>query len=972
MIRKYLIIVLGLLLQAEAVCFSQTQNLQSTLLTYFQNYPLSCSARGEIIKLENFKIYNDSHEIRIYVSETFGVQRLTKSAVKEIYKDIEKLLPQEYKGYRVLVYTKGVLIDELPVGGWEQGTGPHRKWNISGHTGNAWVTPLQRPYITSKGLEGRHISLWASHGQYYSLKEKAWRWQRPRLFCTTEDLFSQTFVIPYLIPMLENAGAIVFTPRERDWQKHEAIVDNDTPDQNGTYSETNGALSWVDGAMGFAQRKSVYVDGENPFTHGTSRQIATQTKRTGVSYATWTPTIPADGRYAVYVSYTTVPTSVSDAVYTVRHRGQTTRFRVNQQMGGGTWVYLGTFDFAAGNSAENCVTLSNQSNYRGHITADAVRFGGGMGNIARGQSDYQCVSGKPRFLEGARYYAQWAGAPYEVYGNKESTNDYAEDINVRSLMTNYLARGSAYLPGDSGLCVPIELSLAFHTDAGFSAEPRVIGSLGVYTTAPNDGIYDSQLSRFASRDVCDLVLTQVEDDIRALYGNWTRRQMWDRNYSETREPAVPSMILEMLSHQNFTDLQLAHDPHFKFHFARAAYKGILRAIHTLHNDREVIVQPLPVKAPAASVTPFTRQIELTWLAVEDPLEATAKPTGYVVYHAEGDNDFDNGTLVHEAHYELENANPEVLHRFRITACNEGGQSMPSQEVCAFISLRGAKRALVVDAFDRLAAPMSFDNELAQGFDLDGDPGVPMAQMPGYCGRQICFDKAGIGREGYGGLGHSTAELEGMIIAGNTMDWCTRHARDLISASNGLITISSCTQDAIGRGTLDLRNFQLMDLVFGLDKIDGYSRQQSKVFTPQLRQAASDLSRSGGSLLVSGAFVGSDMTTQNDRLFTRSILKYEYAGALDADSLTNITGMGASFDIFRRLNEQSYSVPAVDCLAAVEGGFCSMVYSPSGESAAVAYQGPSYRSFTMGFPFESITDRNIRLALLQGILQFLLP
>ena len=182
MIRKYLIIVLGLLLQAEAVCFSQTQNLQSTLLTYFQNYPLSCSARGEIIKLENFKIYNDSHEIRIYVSETFGVQRLTKSAVKEIYKDIEKLLPQEYKGYRVLVYTKGVLIDELPVGGWEQGTGSHRKWNISGHTGNAWVTPLQRPYITSKGLEGRHISLWASHGQYYSLKEKAWRWQRPRLF----------------------------------------------------------------------------------------------------------------------------------------------------------------------------------------------------------------------------------------------------------------------------------------------------------------------------------------------------------------------------------------------------------------------------------------------------------------------------------------------------------------------------------------------------------------------------------------------------------------------------------------------------------------------------------------------------------------------------------------------------------------------------------------------------------------------
>lgn len=29
--------------------------------------------------------------------------------------------------------------------------------------------------------------------------------------------------------MLENAGAVVYTPRERDTQKNEIIVDNDTP-----------------------------------------------------------------------------------------------------------------------------------------------------------------------------------------------------------------------------------------------------------------------------------------------------------------------------------------------------------------------------------------------------------------------------------------------------------------------------------------------------------------------------------------------------------------------------------------------------------------------------------------------------------------------------------------------------------------------------------------------------------------------
>lgn len=48
------------------------------------------------------------------------------------------------------------------------------------------------------------------------------------LFCTTEDQFTQSFILPYLIPMLENAGANVFTPRESGiQQKQEVIVDND-------------------------------------------------------------------------------------------------------------------------------------------------------------------------------------------------------------------------------------------------------------------------------------------------------------------------------------------------------------------------------------------------------------------------------------------------------------------------------------------------------------------------------------------------------------------------------------------------------------------------------------------------------------------------------------------------------------------------------------------------------------------------
>jgi hypothetical protein len=70
-----------------------------------------------------------------------------------------------------------------------------------------------------------------------------------------------------------------------------------------------------------------------------------------------------------------------------------------------------------------------------------------MGNIARGGA----VSGLPRYLEGARYSAQWAGMPYSIYGDEKRANDYADDINTRSRMVNYLSGGSVYNPKEKGL-----------------------------------------------------------------------------------------------------------------------------------------------------------------------------------------------------------------------------------------------------------------------------------------------------------------------------------------------------------------------------------------------------------------------------------------------------------------------------------------------------------------------------------------
>lgn len=291
------------------------------------------------------------------------------------------------------------------------------------YKGIPWVYNGSRPISITKGLQNRHLSIYASHGRYFNKNKNRWEWQRPNLFCTNEDLYTQTIVVPYLIPMLEKAGAIVFTPRERDWQKNEIIIDNDNKTLLPYYTEINIKQEWKDaGIKGFANTEKYYDDGENPFEMGTTRAAkSSAVKGCEISYQ---PNFPEKGQYAVYVSYPAHKKNVPDAQYIVYHQGRKTVFYVNQQMGGGTWVYLGTFDFDSGCNSGNRVVLTNESSYSGFVTADAVRFGGGMGNIKRKNT----ISGLPRCLEGARYYAQWAGAPDSVYRSKNGTDDYKEDI----------------------------------------------------------------------------------------------------------------------------------------------------------------------------------------------------------------------------------------------------------------------------------------------------------------------------------------------------------------------------------------------------------------------------------------------------------------------------------------------------------------------------------------------------------------
>lgn len=837
-------------------------------------------------------------------------------------------------------------------------------WGSIDYDGAPWVENVSKPVKFKKGLYDRHLTVWASHGRYYDNKKGVWKWQRPNLFCTTEDLFTQTIVYPYLLPMLENAGAVVFTPRERDWQTEEYIVDpdgglNSTADDYKEYSEMGPWQST--GRPGFAARGGSYVDGQNPFTDGRCRMLEAS-KKADKAFVKYQPTFRKAGRYAVYVSYQTVPGSVDDAHYTVFHRGQATELRVNQQMGGGTWVYLGTFDFDAGNNIYNCVMLTNQSRRRGVVTADAVRFGGGMGNIERGG----VTSGLPRSLEGARYWAQWAGAPYTVYGGRGGQDDYADDINTRSKMLNWLAGGSDYVPTRDGLGVPMELSLAIHSDAGYHPNGKDIwGSLAICTTNFNNGQLASGVTRQASKKLASALLDNVTADLQKEYGRWAKRYLWDRNYSESRLPEVPSAILETVSHQSFPDMLMAQDPNFRFSLARSVYKTLLRYVCQMHGEKAVVA-PLAPQGLRVEIV-GKDQVRVSWRPQVDKLEESAEPDAYILYTASGHTDFDNGEKVKGTSKKLKIA-PGVQYNFRVTAVNKGGESFPSEVVSVYLQPGAARTVLVVNGFNRLSAPEVVDDVAQQGFLLQEDAGVSDGLMAGWAGEQECFDRSRMGREGPGGLGYGGNEMAGHFIMGNTFDYAETHVAAIAAARRYNVVTASA--DAVEQGYVRMTDYAAVDLYTGLNRMMPYSLKYYKAFTPTLQRLLRAYTLAGGRLLVSGAYVGSDMLSDDGKRFLSEVCHASFDGQLRSDAFTSVTGLGQTFDFYRTLNPDHYAATHVDALSPVGTAICPMVYG-DGMGAAVAYSGRDCRTFTMAFPFECITSETVRNTLMAGILNYLL-
>ena len=845
------------------------------------------------------------------------------------------------------------------------GKSPIHEYAVS----NSPRIPLVRRAIAQqigKGLSGRHIALWQSHGMYYNEEQDIWRWQRATLHRTVEDMYTQSYVLDYLIPMLENAGAYVMTPRERDIQRQEVICDNDSTfvrKPEGAPLRVPGMFEesgpWENGPTGFADLKQVYDITDNPFTLGTTRTVACSP--VVGSRAVWTPVIPERGEYAVYVSYASSRSSCRSARYTVHHLGGVTEFLVDQRKGGGTWVYLGTFEFAAGVFGH--VELDNKGAAGETVSADAVRFGGGMGKVARGGK----LSGMPSYVEGASYWIPWAGADSTL---RAWETDYTNDYAIRGAWVKMLKGRKE---------IPFDCSLALHSDAGTALGDTIIGTLSIYTLRTEESRkFSDGGDRLTCRTFADFVQTQLVEDIRIGFEpQWTRRQLWDRSYSESRTTDVPAVLLEILSHQNFADMRYGLDPSFRFLVSRAIYKGILKYLACRYST-PYVVQPLPVHAFRAELS-GAGEARLSWQPTDDPLEPTARATGYMLYTRVDDGAFDDGIPVSGCEATLE-IDPGHVYSYKIVAFNDGGSSFPSEVLSVGVPRRKkGDTVLIVNNFNRVSAPAWIDTPEYAGFEPRLDEGMPWKRDITYIGENYEF-RRNIKWESdeAPGFGATYTDKAGLVVAGNTFDYPVVHGRSILALGFPFCSMSS---DAFCADTTLVSSYKTLDLICGAQVTtksgSGAYPDRFQVFPAPMQAALRTWASNGGHILLSGSNITTDVWSsvydidmntperEATKEFVSGVLGFKYAGS-SATSLGLVAGM----PFYHSLNADCYSCTHPDGVApSGKAGSVWMRYDVSGTPAGVMHSGNGYKVASLGVPIECLKRSDDREHVLREAFTF---
>ena len=512
-------------------------------------------------------------------------------------------------------------------------------------------------------LSGKAVYLSQCHGWIWFDTLDAFSTQRGNLFDTVEDLHNPEAADQQLARYLENAGGRVYTTKERDLNPELAISDND----GDGYAETGAGFA--SGPAGFADLGG-WDYGDNPFSAGTTRRFPAD----GGGVATWVPEVPADGSYAVYVSWDSASDQSEAAHYRLHHPGGVIDRTFSQRVHGSTWQYVETLWLPAGVGGLRVELIGDSSVPGQFLSADAVRIGGGMTDVRR----HGVTPGRPRWEDGAVQYTQWNGAPTSVYDPYGDGN--GSDPSARSRWAAW-ERPS----GEDAVYV------SWHSNAG--------GGRGtsVYTYEGSSGPAVA-----GSHDLGALLQDELVEALQVTYDSaWRDRGTQTAAFAEV-SPAhndeFPSALVELAFHDEISDVEALKDPRFRQDSSRAMARAVIRYFA----ERDGLTPTFPPEPPLGLALIHREDGELaaTWTPGPAGAPDGDAATAWRVYTSLDGRSWDNGAdlSVPEAILDVD---PGDAVYVRVTGLNAGGESFPSEVMGARRMPSGRPPILVVAAFDRL-------------------------------------------------------------------------------------------------------------------------------------------------------------------------------------------------------------------------------------------------------------------------------
>ncbi len=728
--------------------------------------------------------------------------------------------------------------------------------------------PLQSRPRPPGALAGKTVFLSPGHGFYYH-DTLGWITQRGNTNGLVEDFLNSELTCQFLAAYLENAGADVWTCRDRCFSTVEVIVDNGDPE----YRETGAWLSTSSGGYG----------GDGRYAPASLQETAT---------AIFTPNIPESGRYPLYLYFIAGTNRSGSVLIRIHHPGGTIETSVTQRRDGYTWRYVGTFYWLS--SAVQSIEISNRSsseNLGRVVIADAIRIGGGIGSVE--PTGGGPTSGRRRADEASVYWARYQGAPASVY-NPTSSGDGTDDVTCRPLYAEFESEAGE----DS-------VYLSIHSNGG--------GGTGTETYTYLDGTPPG------STELRELVHSEMVGDLRAGWDSgWVDRGEKAANFGELRLlSTMPGILIETAFHDNPGDAADEKQPLWRRIVARAIYQGIARYF----GGPGAPLLPEPPTHLTARIS--GTRVRLSWRppAGGGLAGGAGPPDGYRIYSSPNGFSFDGGTAAAGLTATTGPFRRGSTAFFRVTAVNEGGESFPTEVLGVRIPLSdGAPRVLIVSGYDR----------------LDGDLNLTVTESPvlGAVDRQFLDRRM------------------------NSRDYVIEHLAALTSPPLDM-AVESCSNESVEAGHVALPDYDAVDWFLGREEV------ADDTLNPAERQAIQDYLQGGGSLLLSGENIGTDLEENSSaeaRWFFNTWLKARLATG-DAETHSVVSSGAGSFSLQEtfRLHDGSdpyYDVDRPDVYIAQGGAASALAYDGGIGDAGIQYSG-SYRIIHLAFPLESVAIKGAR-------------